>query len=281
MQHTGGFGRKGKRLKVHAESARPNRSMSPLVALFLLGLNCGLLVLLQQQEGVSAIRLSDALSSSSSVSSSSESPASKTAIFALGSFWHGEAVFGCLSGVLRTTAGYTGGSKSNPEYRNVGDQAEAVEVEFNPQIIRYEQLLDVFWSSHDPTQVFGQGPDVGDQYRSAIFFQGPEQENLALLSKAREEAKLVDGRLTTEIKPAGIFFPAELEHQKFELRRNSQLMQLLGSAGIVEELTWSHLGTRLNAYAGGMCTHSIRRDIDYLVDNFLRCRSNLQQISLR
>eukprot|EP00250_Pteridium_aquilinum_P004632 c14844_g1_i1 orf=152-889(+) len=245
--------------------------MSPLVTLLLLVLSCGVLLL---QEGVSGIRISDPLLSSSSSSN-------KTAIFAMGSFWHSEAVFGCLTGVLRTTAGYTGGSKLNPEYRNVGDQAEAVEVEYNPQAIKYEQLLDLFWSSHDPTQVFGQGPDVGDQYRSAIFFQGPEQEKLAMLSKAREEAKLVDGILTTEIQPAGIFFPAEVEHQKFELRRNSQLMQLLGSVGIHEDLSWSHLGTRLNAYAAGMCPLSIKKEIDNLVDNFLRWRSNLQQISQR
>ncbi|MCO5576487.1 hypothetical protein L7F22_030297 [Adiantum nelumboides] len=154
-------------------------------------------------------------------------------------------------------------------------------VEFNPDVIRYEQLLDVFWSSHDPTQVFGQGPDVGDQYRSAIYFQGPEQENLALLSKAREEAKLVDGVLTTEIKPMTIFFPAELEHQKFELRRNYQLMQLLASAGIDEDLSWSSLGTRLNAYAAGMCSMSKKREIDRMVDNFLKCRLNLRQIEQR
>ncbi|KAI5071337.1 hypothetical protein GOP47_0013588 [Adiantum capillus-veneris] len=155
------------------------------------------------------------------------------------------------------------------------------QVEFNPDVIRYEQLLDVFWSSHDPTQVFGQGPDVGDQYRSAIYFQGPEQENLALLSKAREEAKLVDGVLTTEIKPMSIFFPAELEHQKFELRQNSQLMQLLASAGIEEDFSSSHLGTRLNAYAAGMCSILKKREIDRMVDNFLRCRSNLRQIAQR
>lgn len=116
--------------------------MRPLVGVLLLGLNCGLLLLLQRQDGASAIRISDSFSSSSPIVSSTASPASKTAIFALGSFWHGEAVFGCLLGVLRTTAGYTGGSKSNPEYRNVGDQAEAVEVSF--------LFLDPYWTTLNP-----------------------------------------------------------------------------------------------------------------------------------
>lgn len=224
-------------------------------------------------QGVLAIRLVDQIAPSATYSSSS-----KTAIFALGSFWQGEAVFGCLKGVLRTTAGYTGGSKPNPEYRNIGDHAEAVEVEFDPSVIRYEQLLDVFWSSHDPTQLFGQGPDVGDQYRSAIFVQGPEQKNLASLSKVREETMLVKGILTTEIEQAGVFFPAEPEHQKFELRRKPQLMQLLGNVAADQEFSRSRLVTRLNAYAAGMCSLSTKKDIDSMIDTSLKCRLNLQQI---
>ncbi|KAH7300606.1 hypothetical protein KP509_24G071000 [Ceratopteris richardii] len=249
-----------------------------LLSLFV-AFNCGILMLFQQQGSATAIRVSDTLPADSLSSESSLPSKTRTAVFALGSFWHSEAVFGCLDGVLRTTAGYAGGSKLNPEYRNIGDQAEAVEVEFNPEIIRYEQLLDVFWTSHDPTQVFGQGPDVGSQYRSAIYFQGQEQENLALLSKTREEAKLSEGQLTTEIKPIGIFFPAESEHQKFELRRNSELMQLLGSAGIGEDLSSSRLGTRLNAYAAGMCSISRKKEFDHLLENFLKWRSNLREIA--
>lgn len=200
-----------------------------------------------------------------------------TAVFALGSFWRGEAVFGCLTGVIRTTAGYTGGLKPNPEYRNTGGHAESVEVEYNSQIIRYEQLLDAFWSSHDPTQVFGQGPDVGDQYRSAIFVQGLEQESLASLSKEREEAKLKDGVLTTEIESLGVFYPAEPEHQKFELRRNPMLMRLLGSMA-EEGLARSRLATRLNAYSAGMCPLSMRKSIDDMVKGYLKSIPNLHQI---
>ncbi|CAJ2635743.1 unnamed protein product [Trifolium pratense] len=89
----------------------------------------------------------------------------QTAVFALGSFWRSEAVFGCLPGVVRTTVGYSGGSKPNPEYRSFGDHAESVQVEYDPRLIGFRELLDIFWSSHDPRQVYGQGPDVGNQYR--------------------------------------------------------------------------------------------------------------------
>ncbi|KDO71153.1 hypothetical protein CISIN_1g025993mg [Citrus sinensis] len=89
----------------------------------------------------------------------------KAAVFALGSFWRSEAVFGCLNGVVRTTVGYAGGSKTNPEFRNLGDHAESVQVEYDPRVINFRQLLEVFWTSHDCRQVFGQGPDVGNQYR--------------------------------------------------------------------------------------------------------------------
>ncbi|KAF2573581.1 hypothetical protein F2Q70_00001040 [Brassica cretica] len=89
----------------------------------------------------------------------------KSAVFALGSFWRSEAAFGCINGVVRTTAGYSGGTKVNPEYRKLGDHAESVQVEYDPRVVGYRQLLDVFWSSHDSRQVFGQGPDVGNQYR--------------------------------------------------------------------------------------------------------------------
>ncbi|XP_021305336.1 peptide methionine sulfoxide reductase A5 isoform X2 [Sorghum bicolor] len=92
--------------------------------------------------------------------------ATATAVFALGSFWRSEAAFGCLPGVIRTSVGYAGGSKANPEYRNLADHAECVKVEYDPRLIHYRQLLDVFWASHDPREVFGQGPDVGNQYRS-------------------------------------------------------------------------------------------------------------------
>ncbi|XP_052195070.1 peptide methionine sulfoxide reductase A5 isoform X2 [Diospyros lotus] len=137
----------------------------------------------------------------------------KTAVFALGSFWRSEAVFGCLDGVVRTTAGYAGGSKANPEYRSPGDHAESVQIEYDPRLISYRQLLQVFWSSHDSRQVFGQGPDVGDQYRSIIFTNGTEESRLAAISKEREQTKSKSGIVTTQIQQLRIFYPAEPEHQ--------------------------------------------------------------------
>ncbi|OWM88916.1 hypothetical protein CDL15_Pgr020870 [Punica granatum] len=137
----------------------------------------------------------------------------KTAVFALGSFWRSEAVFGCLHGVVRTTAGYAGGSKTNPEYRSLGNHAESVQVEYDPRLISYRQLLEVFWSSHDSRQVFGQGPDVGSQYRSVIFVNGTEESRLAAFSKEREQTKSKSSVVTTQIQQIGTFYPAEPEHQ--------------------------------------------------------------------
>lgn len=196
----------------------------------------------------------------------------KTAVFALGSFWRGEAAFGCLPGVVRTTAGYSGGTKVNPEYRLLGDHAEAVQVEYDPKIIRYEQLLDVFWSNHDATQVFGQGPDVGEQYRSIIFTNGSDEAKLAAVSKEREQTKLMDNLVTTQIQQFETFYPAEPEHQKFELRRNPALLQLLGLLP-EEEFARSSIATKLNSYAARMCPPSTQKAFDAKVQDILKSRS--------
>ncbi|CAI0461686.1 unnamed protein product [Linum tenue] len=118
------------------------------------------------------IRLPDRISSTTR---DAPSEPLKSAVFALGSFWRSEAVFGCLDGVVRTTVGYSGGSKPNPEYRSLADHGfwnwASLQVEYDPRLINYRQLLDVFWSSHDSRQVFGQGPDVGNQYRRVRIFR--------------------------------------------------------------------------------------------------------------
>ncbi|KAG6502284.1 peptide methionine sulfoxide reductase A5-like isoform X1 [Zingiber officinale] len=139
----------------------------------------------------------------------------RIAVFALGSFWRSEAAFGCLPGVVRTSVGYAGGSKTNPEYRNLGDHAECVRIEYNPKLIQFKQLLDVFWASHDSSQVFGQGPDVRNQNRSIIFTNGTQESRIAALSKEREQAKSRSSVVTTEIQELGVFYPAEAEHQVF------------------------------------------------------------------
>ncbi|PIN10441.1 Peptide methionine sulfoxide reductase [Handroanthus impetiginosus] len=193
----------------------------------------------------------------------------RTAVFALGSFWRSEAAFGCLDGVVRTTAGYAGGSRPNPEYRSLGDHAECVQIEYDPRIISFRELLDVFWASHDCRQVFGQGPDVGNQYRSIIFTNGTEESRLAALSKEREQTRSKSSVVTTQIQQLGTFYPAEPEHQKFELRRNPLLLQLIGNLP-EEELEKSSLATKLNGYAAELCPPKIQRQIDAKINDITR-----------
>ncbi|XP_031476990.1 peptide methionine sulfoxide reductase A5 [Nymphaea colorata] len=202
-----------------------------------------------------------------SVSVGDRNPSLRTAVFALGSFWRAEAVFGCLQGVERTTAGYAGGTKARPEFRSLGDHAEAVQVEYDPKTISFKQLLDIFWSSHDSRQVFGQGPDVGNQYRSIIFTNGTEEARLASVSKEKEQAKSKSSLVTTIIMQLVEFYPAEFEHQKFELRRNPFLLQLVG--GMTEEIAASNFGAKLNGYAAELCPPDIQRRMDAKIENIV------------
>ncbi|HTU81000.1 MAG TPA: peptide-methionine (S)-S-oxide reductase MsrA [Candidatus Acidoferrales bacterium] len=140
------------------------------------------------------------------------------ATFAAGCFWGVEAAFRQVPGVLSAVSGYIGGRTENPTYRQVCSHttghAEAVEVTFDPKRVSYEQLLAVFWQIHDPTQLNRQGPDVGDQYRSAIFTYSPEQERAALASRDAE-AKTQSRPIVTQILPAPKFWPAEEYHQRY------------------------------------------------------------------
>ncbi|KAJ4714233.1 Peptide methionine sulfoxide reductase [Melia azedarach] len=207
-------------------------------------------------------RISDAVKDQSDVTL-------KTAVFALGSFWRSEAVFGCLNGVVRTTVGYAGGSKINPEFRSLGDHAESVQVEYDPRLINFRQLLEDFWSSHDCRQVFGQGPDVGNQYRSIIFTNGTEESKLAAFSKEREQMKSKSSIVTTQIQQLRTFYPAEPEHQKFELKRNPFLLQLMGNLP-EEELEKSSLAAKLNSYAAELCPLKIQKLIDVKIKDIIR-----------
>jgi len=140
------------------------------------------------------------------------------ATFAAGCFWGVEVDFRNTPGVSDVRVGYTGGNTDNPSYQDVCSgstgHAEAVEVTFDPSEISYADLVDSFWSFHDPTQVNRQGWDVGTQYRSAIFTHSPEQAEVATESKARAQLRL--GRpIATEITSASTFWPAEEYHQQY------------------------------------------------------------------
>ncbi len=146
------------------------------------------------------------------------------ATFGAGCFWGVEAAFRQIDGVISTAVGYSGGRTANPTYRDVcSDEtghAEVVEVEFDPAKVSYERLLDVFWENHDPTTLNRQGPDVGSQYRSAIFFHTPAQEATARESKARlAAAKRFRRPIVTEIEPAATFYRAEDYHQQYLEKR--------------------------------------------------------------
>jgi len=142
------------------------------------------------------------------------------ATFGAGCFWGVEAVFRRVPGVIEAISGYSGGHKTNPTYKDVcTDQtghAEVVQVTFDPSKVSYEQLLEVFWKTHDPTQVNRQGPDFGTQYRTAIFYHTPEQQAKAQKSKEALEASGKFRRpVATEITAAGPFWRAEEYHQRY------------------------------------------------------------------
>ena len=142
------------------------------------------------------------------------------AIFGSGCFWGVEAAFRRVDGVVDAVVGYSGGTTRNPTYENVctgqTGHAEVVEVTFDPDRVGYERLLEVFWAGHDPTQLNRQGFDVGTQYRSAIFFHTPEQEEAARASlDALQASKKVSGDIVTEISPASDFWRAEEYHQRY------------------------------------------------------------------
>lgn len=151
------------------------------------------------------------------------------ATFAAGCFWGAESAFRKLlgKGVASTQVGYTGGDFPNPTYEDVHSRRtghiEAVEVTFDPAKISYQRLLDVFWTIHNPSRSDGQGPDIGSQYRAAVFYHTPEQRRLAAESKSElERSKGLSGKIATMILPAKEFYPAEEYHQRYYEKRATE-----------------------------------------------------------
>jgi peptide-methionine (S)-S-oxide reductase len=145
----------------------------------------------------------------------------KTATFGAGCFWGVEEAFSNVNGVITTAVGYMGGSLKNPTYKDVctgqTGHAEVVQVTYDSLIVSYEQLLDIFWSIHDPTQLNRQGPDTGTNYRSVIFYHDVEQGRIARMSKESLEAsgRFRFGKIMTQIMPAPEFYRAEEYHQQY------------------------------------------------------------------
>jgi peptide-methionine (S)-S-oxide reductase len=147
----------------------------------------------------------------------------KQATFGAGCFWGVEAAFRRLDGVTRTRVGYSGGTRANPTYRDVCSRttghAEVVEVTYEPERVSYDELLEVFWGKHDPTEHNRRGRDFGDQYRSVVFFHDRQQQEAALASKAREQERRGQAPIVTQIAPAEVFYEAEDYHQQYLEKR--------------------------------------------------------------
>lgn len=148
----------------------------------------------------------------------------RKATFGAGCFWGVEAQFRCVKGVVSTTVGYMGGTFENPTYADVctdkTGHAEVVEVVYDPSVVSYDELLNVFWSIHDPSQRNRQGPDIGTQYRSVIFYHNAEQEVAARASKEKlQKSGRYKKEIVTEIKPAAQFWRAEEYHQRYFEKR--------------------------------------------------------------
>jgi peptide-methionine (S)-S-oxide reductase len=146
------------------------------------------------------------------------------ATFGAGCFWGVEAAFRQIPGVVATAAGYEGGKTDNPSYRDVCSHttghAEVVEVDYDPARVSYDDLLAVFWGEHDPTQLNRQGPDIGDQYRSVVFYHTPEQQAAATASRERlAQSGKYRRPIVTVIEPAETFYRAEDYHQQYLEKR--------------------------------------------------------------
>jgi len=146
------------------------------------------------------------------------------ATFAAGCFWGVEAAFQKVEGVLSTSVGYTGGTLEDPTYEDVcsgrSGHAEAIEITYDSSKVSYEELLDIFWKMHDPTTANRQGPDIGSQYRSAIFYYDDRQKKIAEESKVKlDKGGAYKRPVVTEITPAKTFYPAEEYHQKYLEKR--------------------------------------------------------------
>ncbi|KAG6795386.1 methionine sulfoxide reductase A isoform X1 [Apis mellifera caucasica] len=172
----------------------------------------------------------------------------KRATFGMGCFWAGDCLFGVLPGVIRTCVGYAGGQKESPTYKNIGDHTEVVDIEYNPNIVSYSQLLALFWQNHE----YGLTTKIKRQYMSLILYHDEEQKLLAEKSREQEQYKHTD-LILTEIRKFEKFYLAEDYHQKYRLRKHPWLMENTGLTSD-ELLRNSPLAAKLNGYIAGAGT---------------------------
>ena len=169
------------------------------------------------------------------------------ATFAGGCFWCMQPFFDNTKGVVKTTVGYTGGHVANPSYEDVSSgetgHAESIEVVYDPKLVPYEKLLDLYWHNIDPTQLNGQFADEGTQYRTVIFYHSEEQKRIAEASKkALAASGRFDKPIVTAIEPAANFYPAEDYHQKYYKKSTMRYNMYHDNSGRLEfeEKTWEH-----------------------------------------
>jgi peptide methionine sulfoxide reductase msrA/msrB len=198
------------------------------------------------------------------------------ATFAAGCFWGVEAMFQKMPGVIATQVGYTGGHLAGATYKQVCSgrtgHAEAVVVTYDPAKVSYPELLDAFWSLHDPTTVDRQGPDVGSQYRSAIFTHDAEQERLARASVAEVDAsKVFRRKIVTQIEPAGEFYPGEDYHQQYFEKQGSAESCHVGVAEVHTKLAAEAAATRSHHLSKSEPDPLIVSEPDPLLSSEARC----------
>lgn len=172
----------------------------------------------------------------------------KKATFGMGCFWAGDSLFGATPGVIRTSVGYAGGLKDNPAYRNLGDHTEVIDIEYDPEVISYSQLLNLFWNNHE----YGLTKLIKRQYMSLILYHDDEQRILAEKSRdclQREKNE----KFVTEISPFRKFYPAEDYHQKYRLQQHPWLLESIGLKSNEQLRAWP-LAAKLNGFLAGATT---------------------------
>ncbi|XP_011502228.1 PREDICTED: peptide methionine sulfoxide reductase [Ceratosolen solmsi marchali] len=167
----------------------------------------------------------------------------------MGCFWAGDSLFGATPGVIRTCVGYAGGLKDNPAYSNLGDHTEVIDIEYDPEVITYKQLLNLFWNNHE----YGLTKFVKRQYISLILYHNDEQRILAEKSRDYLQREKNE-KFITEISPFRKFYPAEDYHQKYRLQQHPWLLENIGLKGGSEDLRNCPLAAKLNGYLVGVAT---------------------------